>query len=96
MARHVDETFGDGQRVPLDGDEFIRCRFNDCLLVFTGEGPIVMDGNVFGPAVKWTFDGPAARTLQFLAALYHGAGDGGRGLVEETFATIRRSRPSNK
>jgi hypothetical protein len=33
---------------------------------------------------QWTFDGPAARTLQFMQALYQ-SGGGGRDLMAETF-----------
>jgi hypothetical protein len=41
--------------------------------------------------VSWVFEGPAANTLAFLQALYHGMGEGGRKLVDDTFENIRRA-----
>ena len=40
--------------------------------------------------VSWTFEGSAALTLEFLRGLYHGAGEGGKKLIENTFEMIRR------
>ena len=42
--------------------------------------------------VKWTFDGPGSLTYSFLMALYHGGGEGGRQLVENTFDQIRKGQ----
>lgn len=88
MALHSHDTF-QGGRVLLDNNEFRDCVFADCELVFAGGGPVALSGNVF-KNVKWSFEGAAARTLQFLTAMYHGAGPGGRELVENTFEAIRR------
>jgi hypothetical protein len=40
--------------------------------------------------VTWSFSGPAANTVNFLRALYHGAGEGGKKLVEDTLQNIRK------
>jgi hypothetical protein len=80
-----------GGKVQLDGNEFIRCRFENTTLVFSAKGPVSMVDCTFANNVAWTFEGPAALTLAFLNALYHGAGDGGKQLVESTFANIRHA-----
>jgi hypothetical protein len=74
--------------VVLDGQEFHDCVFEHCRLVFRGEQATVLEGCTFNH-VAWALDGPAATTLAFLAALYQGAGPGGRELVERTLASIR-------
>jgi hypothetical protein len=93
MARFEGRSFR-GERLPLEGHEYINGNFEDCVMVFSGsDGPMTMTGNRFGRGITWTFEGPAQRTLVFLNALYHGMGDGGREQVEEIFAAIRRARP---
>lgn len=87
MARYEKSTF-QGDKVLLDDNEFIDCTFENCELVFAGTGDVSLSGNVFRN-VKWSFDGAAGRTLQFLKAMYRGAGSGGRDLVEKTFASVR-------
>jgi hypothetical protein len=93
MARFEGRDFRN-QRVIVEGNEYVNCTFEDCVMVISGaEGKSAMLGNRFGSGITWTFDGAAGRTLEFLTALYHGFGDHGREQVEEIFATIRRSRP---
>jgi hypothetical protein len=93
MARHEGRSF-QGERVLIEGNEYIDCRFENCVMVFSGgDEKSLISRCGFGSGVMWTFEGPAQRTIQFLAAMYHGIGAGGREQVEEIFAAIRRSRP---
>ena len=77
----------------LDGNEFIRCSFIDSELIFSAERPVSLVGCSFRN-VRWTFAGSAELTIQFMTGLYHGAGKGGRKLIESTFQNIRGRRRS--
>lgn len=77
-----------GGRVLLDGSEFYSCRFEGTIMVVTGTAPATLKDCAF-INVRWEFDGPASLTLNFLAAMYQGAGEGGKQLVEQVFDTIR-------
>jgi hypothetical protein len=93
MARFEGRTFRN-ERLTVEGNEYIGCNIDECVLVFSGDdAPSVMEHNIIGQQVTWTFEGAAGRTLAYLHAVYHGFGDGGREKVEEIFAAIRRSRP---
>ena len=89
MTAYEGQTFAD-EVIALDGNSFKDCRFSRCKLVFTGIADPILMGNHFDPACTYQFDGPALRTLQFLAALY---ADGGSRLVEGTFESIRQGPP---
>jgi len=39
---------------------------------------------------RWSFEGPAGNTLEFMRAIYHHLGTAGRQIVETTFENIRR------
>ena len=86
----IDSKFSGG-KISLDGNEFTRCRFEDVTLVFSAKAPVSLIDCTFGNNVAWAFEGPAALTLAFMNALYHGAGEGGKQLVEKAFENIRRS-----
>ena len=81
---HKDEIFEDRQ-VLLDGNEYDRCKFNRCELVYSGGTPPAFTNNRIENC-KWTFDGAASRTINFIASLY---GGGGQQQIEETFDQIR-------
>jgi len=93
MARYEGRVFR-GERVIVEGNEYVDCYFEDCSMVFTGatEGTSAMTGNRFGSGIAWTFEGPARKTLEYLHALYHGFGESGQGQVEQIFEAIRRGR----
>ena len=76
-----------GGTVQLDGRRFINCVFIEATLVFAAKAPVSLQGCIF-TNVKWVLDGPAALTVSFLTALYHG---GARELVENAFEAIKRS-----
>lgn len=88
------ETFKN-QTIDIDFNQFSNCIFDGCTLVFHGYGVIGMDGCSF-TNVNWAFKGAAAQTLQFMTGLYHGAGEGGKQLVESTFTNIRKGEPQKK
>lgn len=83
------------QEISLDFNEFVNCRFVRCSLVFRGFGPARLRGCIFDD-VTWSFDGPAANTVKFMTGLYHGAGQGGRQLIESTFENIRKGVDSGR
>ena len=84
----TDSTFTQG-RVVLDGNKFLRCHFRDTTLVFSARASVSLTDCDF-ERVTWALEGPAARTLAFLHGVYHGAGDGGRHVIEHAFDNIRK------
>ena len=73
-------------RISLDGSVFKGCKFEGCVLVFSGILPISLENNSFDPACRWEFRGPARETLMFMHALYRA---GGKDLIEGLFNGIR-------
>ncbi len=57
----------EGERVPLGGAAFERCAFVRCELVYDGRPTRLVD-NGFEDC-RWSFEGAAGDTLQFVAAL---------------------------
>jgi hypothetical protein len=86
---HQNETFRD-ERIELHGKAFHNCTFENCELVFDGDRPPTFQDNRFVDSV-FVFTGAAVRTLYLLSNIYH-AGDGGKEVVEQTFADIRELR----
>jgi hypothetical protein len=76
------DTIFEDTGVDLDGHSFVGCTFNRCRVMYSGGNFVDLKVNTFRDCF-WEFKGPAAHTLQFLRALYHGCG-GGRELVEQT------------
>ena len=62
VGRHFE-----GERVLLGGVGFERCAFVRCELVYDGRPTCLVD-NTFEDC-RWSFEGPAGDTLQFVAAL---------------------------
>ena len=89
--RNSNQTFTK-EEIHMDFNNFKECKFIDCNLVYHGYGPIGMEGCSFINS-RWTFADSAANTVQFMAALYHGAGEGGQKLIEMTFENIKAGRP---
>ena len=58
--------------------------------MFDGDRPPTFQDNRFVDSV-FVFTGAAVRTLYLLSNIYH-AGDGGKEVVEQTFADIRELR----
>ena len=82
------QTFSE-ETVTLDCNEFIKCKFVNCVLEYQGFGTVGLEGCEFED-VNWTFTGPAANTIKFMTGLYTGAGEGGRKLIEGTFVNIKK------
>lgn len=80
-----------GQRIQLDGQEFRSCIFEECEIVYSGAGGVVLDSNQFRDC-RWTLEGPAASTLKFLSML-HESGGGFRELIENTIAAMTGKKP---
>jgi hypothetical protein len=95
MATFQGENIKDGRYV-IDGNQYVKCTFESCVLVFSAKSPVKFIECVFGKEVSWSLAGSAALTVNFMASLYHGAGAGGRLLVERTFEHIRKARPRRR
>ncbi|MEZ5729720.1 MAG: hypothetical protein R3E48_18045 [Burkholderiaceae bacterium] len=72
--------------VVLDGNTFEQCEFNACTLVFSGVADVKLTGSKITDC-NWRFDGPAARTAQFMSAMY-ASGSGGKELIDATFRQL--------
>jgi hypothetical protein len=84
-----------GEPIHMDFNEFIRCKFKGCTMIYHGFGPVGMVGCSFGE-VKWTFVDAASNTIKFMAGIYAGAGEGGKKLIESAFEEIRSGAPFQK
>jgi hypothetical protein len=60
------------ENVNLDGERFEDCEFRQCRLIYSGGEAPVFERCKFD-ACDWRFEGPAARTLAHLKAIW-GAG----------------------
>jgi hypothetical protein len=85
-----------GETVTLDGNTFHQCTFENCELIYKGGKPPAMSGCSFNTP-RFKFEGPAADTLAFFAAMYHG---GLQVVVDDTFKQIRagtygKGKPGN-
>src|SRR5688500_6771764 len=78
-----------GYDVPLDNNEYRRCRFERCRFVYSATGPVTFEANAVIDC-DWVFDGPALETLNFLATLYRDHGPLGDDFLNQLFDHIRR------
>lgn len=74
------------ETVNLNNNEFDRCKFIKCELIFNGVGSVTLSHSTFTDC-RWTFEGPAADTVAFMKALYS-MGGGGKDLIVHTFKDI--------
>jgi hypothetical protein len=88
LIRHEGKEFNN-ETVRLDGNNYVRCVFRNCQIQFGGTDNVGLDTCEFYEC-KWTFVDAAQRTLEFMAAMYHGMGDFGKDLVEKTFENIKK------
>ncbi len=86
--KFVKQTFLE-QAVDLDFNLFEDCKFERCKLVYRGFGTVSLAGCSF-TEVEWMFTDAAGNTVNFMRGLYHGAGEGGRELIDKTFENIRK------
>jgi len=85
----VDRTF-ENESLFLDLGSFVRCTFTKCQLTYHGDGIVDFQDCIFEDC-SWTFEGAAARTLEFLATLYRRTGQSGQELVEGIIESIKSS-----
>jgi hypothetical protein len=90
VTSYENSTFSN-MTVDLDGVSFRNCVFQGCALRYSGgEPPTMVDCNFYRS--RFEFAGAASDTLSFMRAIYHGMGDGGKKLIEGTFASIKERR----
>lgn len=82
------ETEFVGQQVLLDGNRYFKCVFRDCEIQFGGSAAVGLDSCQF-ERCRWNLVAAAGTTMGFLHSIYHGMGESGRQLVEETFDSVR-------
>jgi hypothetical protein len=82
------QYFTDSREV-LDGNRYDGCTFQRCTIVYRGGELPHITRCSFGDCA-WQLEDAADRTLAYLHSLYHGTGDAGRALIEQTFEMIRR------
>ena len=82
---HENETFAN-ETVVLDGNVYRNCTFTNCEIVFRATASVSLHGISFNDC-RWTFEGPAGLTVNFMTALYQA---GVTDLIDQTFANIRR------
>ena len=84
MARFEKNVFV-GQRIQIDGHQFIGNTFENCVLVYGG-GPLSLTGNRL-ENVRWEFTDAAARTVGLLSSFYQEEGSDSRRFVELVLST---------
>ncbi|MCA8999519.1 MAG: hypothetical protein KDA80_21165 [Planctomycetaceae bacterium] len=88
MSEFKEETFT-GDPVEIDGNRYENCTFENCTLVFKGGGlPALINCKINN--CRWEFREGADRTIAFLRGLYHGLGDNGKQVIEQTVEAIKR------
>ena len=88
MAQYRNQKFAD-QEIHVDGNEYHDCRFDNCVLVYSGGQLPKITGCSFARP-KWRFSGAAADTLLLMSQLYHG---GFQPIIEKTLQNIREGVP---
>jgi hypothetical protein len=73
--------------ISLDGNEFIKCAFKKCKIIYIGIKPVGLANSSFSDC-SLIFEGPAANTVDFMMNMYSG---GFRELIEATFNNIRKN-----
>jgi hypothetical protein len=68
MARHVTRAFHD-ETVHVDAQTFIDCEFRSARMIYGGGELPTFDGCAFEQC-EWSFEGPAARTLEYIQTLF--------------------------
>ena len=74
------------KELDVDGKSFVDCKFKQCVLIYSGGNPPVINGCSFDDC-RWEFDAAAARTLGFFSGMYRGGFDQ---IVEAAFYEVRK------
>jgi hypothetical protein len=72
-------------RVQLDNMHYDNCTFERCVMVYAATGPVGLTNNNINECL-WTFEGPAAETVKFMAEFYKVQPH----VIEQIFDSIRR------
>lgn len=92
MTDYEGQTFTNEQ-IHLDGNSYTNCYFENCNLIYSGGELPNLVGNELVQTTM-SFGESASRTIQFMRAIYHGFGETGRELIDNTFEQIMRSSPA--
>ncbi len=74
------------KELDVDGKSFVNCTFKQCVFVYSGGNPPVINGCSFDNC-RWKFAAAAARTLGFFSGMHSGGFDK---MVEATFHEVRK------
>lgn len=74
--RVVGQIFEQGVLVELDGRHFERCVFDNCVFVFRGGQPPVLEGSITNGQIRFQFDDAARNTIEVLRWMRAAAGQG--------------------
>lgn len=90
MASFQETAFHD-MPVNVDGNSYKSCTFGpNVILVYSGGDVPGMEHCRIHPPARWEFEDAAQRTLTQLRNIYHGYGDWGKQVIDETFEKIRQ------
>lgn len=81
MTVRFSETTFTNTRVDLDGTDYFGCFFNNCVMVYSAEGPVTLSRCSFNECV-WELNGSAARTVDFLRSIKQDFGSHGDRIVD--------------
>lgn len=82
METAVNETYGPGTLVNVDGRKFVGCHFDGATLHYDASAAVEMNGCLFMD-VQWSFGGAASDTINFLRAVQ--GTRGGQGVIDRIF-----------
>jgi hypothetical protein len=82
-------------RIRIDGKEFYRCEFYNCVMVYGG-GELPAFAHCRFTDTIFEFVGASRNTVLLMRAMYQGMGESGQTLIEETFNIIRGIEPSEE
>lgn len=63
-----------GQRVVLDGKNFVECKFSNCTLVIEGKALFQMDRAIIDDDCRFAVEGAGKLALDSLKLMLHGGG----------------------
>ena len=79
----------EGELIALDNNEYVRCTFTACRIIFAASGPVTLDRCRFRECT-WAFEGAAAFSIKFMTQMHNGSlGGEARTVVEKALANIR-------
>ena len=88
MSTYKNTTF-ENETFELDGETYVGCSMNNCVLVFRGGDLPFLSGNTFS-GCEWRLDDAALRTVRFLQFLH---AQGARDVVNEYIKAIQGGPP---